>query len=552
MSADRRGPALYGLHGRVRGRRAISSMAARRRARGRLPPHGRLHALPDPRLTEALGLQRTKLPLAVLSGDSWVPVRRLLHAVLLGRRRLPVERRRPAAHSWPAFIPITFEMTILFAAFFAVFGMLGTERAAEAVSPGLQRPAASPSPRATASSSASRRRTRSSIPRRPPRSWPISTPGSCRTWRNEVARRPSARAAFVLRPPRGRDLPAARTCTTSRSYKPLGKSDFFDGRSAGPLRTRRHGRPGLPPPRMPALHRPDGETPVADAARRAHAGALRGGAALRHLLRALPRPDGQRARHGRPTRVPAASVFPHRPAAGGARRATSTTSSRTGFGAMPDYASQIPVEDRWAIAAYVRALQLSQGARMPDLTAADRSALERPPRPPSPRQERSTVRREGPRRDRGAALKALAEFPVEALQPARRLALAVGASPWRAASSACCSPQPSSSAPTSSHASSGRGSRSAPSPFSCSAPHRRAVGRRDPPPPRVRHADSCRSWRSFSCRSCFGLTSLYEWARPRRSRTIPCCATRPVPERPLLPGPRRPSPSPPGCCSRTF
>jgi mono/diheme cytochrome c family protein len=31
-----------------------------------------------------------------------------------------------------------------------------------------------------------------------------------------------------------------------------------------------------------------------------------------------------------------------------------------GFGAMPDYASQVPVRDRWAIAGYVRALQYSQ------------------------------------------------------------------------------------------------------------------------------------------------------------------------------------------------
>jgi len=31
-----------------------------------------------------------------------------------------------------------------------------------------------------------------------------------------------------------------------------------------------------------------------------------------------------------------------------------------GWGAMPSYASQIPVEDRWAIIAYIRALQLSQ------------------------------------------------------------------------------------------------------------------------------------------------------------------------------------------------
>jgi mono/diheme cytochrome c family protein len=31
-----------------------------------------------------------------------------------------------------------------------------------------------------------------------------------------------------------------------------------------------------------------------------------------------------------------------------------------GWGAMPSYAVQIPVQDRWAIVAYIRALQLSQ------------------------------------------------------------------------------------------------------------------------------------------------------------------------------------------------
>lgn len=33
-----------------------------------------------------------------------------------------------------------------------------------------------------------------------------------------------------------------------------------------------------------------------------------------------------------------------------------------GFGAMPDYSSQIPVRDRWAISAYIRVLQFSQNA----------------------------------------------------------------------------------------------------------------------------------------------------------------------------------------------
>jgi mono/diheme cytochrome c family protein len=40
-----------------------------------------------------------------------------------------------------------------------------------------------------------------------------------------------------------------------------------------------------------------------------------------------------------------------------------------GHGAMPDYAAQVPVADRWAIAAYIRALQLSQNAKQSDVPA---------------------------------------------------------------------------------------------------------------------------------------------------------------------------------------
>ena len=38
-----------------------------------------------------------------------------------------------------------------------------------------------------------------------------------------------------------------------------------------------------------------------------------------------------------------------------------------GYGAMPDYAAQINTQDRWAIAAYIRALQLSQTATLADV-----------------------------------------------------------------------------------------------------------------------------------------------------------------------------------------
>jgi mono/diheme cytochrome c family protein len=47
-----------------------------------------------------------------------------------------------------------------------------------------------------------------------------------------------------------------------------------------------------------------------------------------------------------------------------------------GFGQMPSYAPQIPPEDRWAIVAYVRALQLSQNVPAAMLTPADRQAID--------------------------------------------------------------------------------------------------------------------------------------------------------------------------------
>jgi hypothetical protein len=43
---------------------------------------------------------------------------------------------------------------------------------------------------------------------------------------------------------------------------------------------------------------------------------------------------------------------------------------------MPDYAAQIPVRDRWAIVAYIRALQRSQQATVHDVPAAERARLE--------------------------------------------------------------------------------------------------------------------------------------------------------------------------------
>jgi hypothetical protein len=46
-----------------------------------------------------------------------------------------------------------------------------------------------------------------------------------------------------------------------------------------------------------------------------------------------------------------------------------------GFGVMPNYSAQIPVGDRWAIIAYVRALQLSEHATLAEVPPAEQQRL---------------------------------------------------------------------------------------------------------------------------------------------------------------------------------
>jgi len=52
-----------------------------------------------------------------------------------------------------------------------------------------------------------------------------------------------------------------------------------------------------------------------------------------------------------------------------------------GFGAMPDYRAQISPRDRWNIAAYIRALQLSQHAAAGDVPGGDPAKVPAPSAP---------------------------------------------------------------------------------------------------------------------------------------------------------------------------
>jgi hypothetical protein len=75
-------------------------------------------------LAEALGFHRSRLPLVVLIGGIIGAISGYLLQYYAAVVAYPVNVGGKPLHSWPAFLPVTFETTILVAAFSAVLGML--------------------------------------------------------------------------------------------------------------------------------------------------------------------------------------------------------------------------------------------------------------------------------------------------------------------------------------------------------------------------------------------------------------------------------------------
>jgi hypothetical protein len=117
-------PHLYGMLAEFERPEELVTAARRAREAG----HRRMDAytpFPIHGLSDAMGFRPTKLPLVVLLGGLIGCATALGMQWFSATIHYPLNvGGRPFA-SWPSFIPITFELTVLFASISAVLGMLG-------------------------------------------------------------------------------------------------------------------------------------------------------------------------------------------------------------------------------------------------------------------------------------------------------------------------------------------------------------------------------------------------------------------------------------------
>ena len=122
-----RTPRLYGVMAQFDSPSALVAAARESYAAGYRQING-YSPFPIEELSEAIGFKRTTLPLIVLGGGIIGAVGGFFMQYWMEVIDYPINVGGKPFNSWPAFIPITFECTVLCAAFAAVFGMLALNK----------------------------------------------------------------------------------------------------------------------------------------------------------------------------------------------------------------------------------------------------------------------------------------------------------------------------------------------------------------------------------------------------------------------------------------
>lgn len=123
MSHDSSSPRLYGLLAEFETASGVVAAAKAARKKG-FRKLDAFSPFPVEELIHALGHDRSRLPLIVLVGGVLGAVTGYGLQYWVSAIAYPMNVAGRPLHSWPLFIPVTFEMTILFAAIAAVLGML--------------------------------------------------------------------------------------------------------------------------------------------------------------------------------------------------------------------------------------------------------------------------------------------------------------------------------------------------------------------------------------------------------------------------------------------
>src|SRR5574337_44658 len=116
-------PPIYGLLAEFDGPEEVLSAAKRAHAEGyrRMDAHT---PFPVEGLSEAIGLPHTRLPLLVLLAGLFGAFVGFASQYYVTVFDYPINVGGRPLNSWPSYIPITFEVTILFAALTPVVGMI--------------------------------------------------------------------------------------------------------------------------------------------------------------------------------------------------------------------------------------------------------------------------------------------------------------------------------------------------------------------------------------------------------------------------------------------